>query len=110
MDLVTGQRTFCLGLSANTTVDTSQVWDVPFVDSAGNVMKCNYVDVSVQADDAAAIGILAFELSGLVTEGNAVLDGLSSISTITTPNASGICGFNMVLGATTNSLIYDAGV
>ena len=96
MDLVTGQRTYCLGLSANTLAGTTPHYDVPFVDTAGNAIRCSYVEVSVMADGPTAVGIIAFELSGLVTEGNAVLNTLSAIAS---PNTSGVCGFNMVLGA-----------
>lgn len=98
MDLVTGQRTYCLGLSANTVAGATPHYDVPFVDTAGNAIRCSYVEVSVMADGPTAVGIIAFELSGLVTEGNAVLNTLSSVTAIASPNTSGVCGFNMVLG------------
>ena len=99
MDLVTGQRTYTLAVSAAMVNGVTEHFDIPFVDTAGNVIRCSYLNVSIMADHANSYGSVAFELSGLVTEGNAVLNTLSSVTAIASPNTSGVCGFNMVIGA-----------
>mgnify|MGYP003640015722 FL=1 len=106
MDLVTGQRTYTLAVSAAMVNGVTEHFDIPFVDTAGNAIRCSYVEVSIMAKDASLAGIVAFELSGLVTEGNAVLNTLSSVTAIASPNASGVCGFGLPIGAVPNSYTW----
>jgi hypothetical protein len=95
MDLTTGQRTFCLNLSGLSVPDKTTVTHVPFRDSAGNLIKCNYVRVSASKGGGSNSpnGVLV-ELSGVSHIGNAVLNELSGISA--TVNPSGVCGFGLL--------------
>ena len=106
MDLVTGQRTYTLAVSAAMVNGVTEHFDIPFVDTAGNVIRCSYLNVSMMADHANSYGSVAFELIGLVTEGNAVLNTLSSVTAIASPNASGVCGFGLPIGAVPNSYTW----
>jgi hypothetical protein len=90
-DLVTGQRTFCIGVSGIGVAHGNITVDVPFVDSAGSGMSCNYFKMGVGGTDnnTDLLGVVA-EVSGVSHVGNAVTDGLSALSG--TPAPSGICG------------------
>ena len=91
MDIITGQRTFCLGLSAlGPVAGVADVVDIPFVDTAGNFIKCNYFKVTVSIGLATAKGAFIAELSGVSMEGDMVSNGLSALNTAVP--ASGICG------------------
>lgn len=105
MDIVTGQRTFCLGLSGVSVAHATEYFDVPFVDSEGNNIKCSYLQAFVQFEDADTEGIFAFEFSGLA-QGDAIGNTLSSVTNIATPNASGVLGFNLVAGAVGTSYTW----
>ena len=98
-DLVTGQRTFCLGLSGQGTSDITEIRDIPFRDSGGNDIKCNYLSIQSISTQAGLNAMILVELSGIVTEGNAVLNSLSALpDDRTVPNASGVCGFAVPCG------------
>ena len=96
-DLVTGQRTFCIGVSGTGIVNGTSTVDIPFRDSGGNDIKCNYFQMGVAGTDHAAkkLGIVA-EVSGINHEGNAITGALSALSA--TPLASGICGIGVTVG------------
>ena len=94
MDLSTGQRTFYVGVSG---VADGQIIEVPFRDSASNLMRCNYISVNASlkdANSASDVGNYVAELSGVSHEGDMIGNTLSGLST--TPAASGICGFGGV--------------
>ena len=95
MDLTTGQRTFCLNLSGLSVPFETTVTHVPFRDSAGNLIKCNYVRVSASKGGAShpPNGVLV-ELSGVSHIGNAVLNELSGMTSSVNP--SGVCGFGLL--------------
>jgi|15BtaG_2_1085339.scaffolds.fasta_scaffold00256_3 hypothetical protein len=100
MNLQTGQRTFCLGLSGLGLANgATQTVDVPFVDSAGNGMNCNYFKLHVSEGNITGnknfAGVIA-EVSGVAHEGDAVTDALSALTA--SPNTSGICGVGVSLG------------
>ena len=96
-DLVTGQRTFCIGLSATIAVDKTTTLDVPFRDTGGNDIKCSYLKLQGGGviGSGKKIAVIA-ELSGVSHLGDAVTDGLSALSS--TPAPSGICGIGVILG------------
>lgn len=94
MDLVTGQRTFYVGVSG---VVDGTVTEIPFRDSASNDIKCNYVRVTCAlTGNVADIGGYVAELSGISHEGDMITNTLSALNA-TSPAASGICGFGGVL-------------
>jgi hypothetical protein len=94
MDLTTGQRTFCLGLSGLAVNHVSTTTDIPFVDSSGNLIKCNYVSIQTNSKGgSASFGAVLVELSGVSHAGDAVVNELSALSS--TPNTSGVCGFSV---------------
>ena len=43
MDLRTGQRTFYQGVSG---VDDGEIIEIPFLDTAGNVINCSYINIT----------------------------------------------------------------
>jgi len=90
-DLVTGQRTFCLGLSGLGTIDETETMDVPFVDSGGNLIKCNYISIKSTSKISGLNGGVLVELSGVSHVGDAITNELSALSA--TPATSGVCGF-----------------
>ena len=95
MDLITGQRTFCIGVSGAGIVNETITQDIAFVDSSGNNINCNYFKLQVGGTNAASkvLGVVA-ELSGVSHVGDAVTDSLSALSG--TPATSGICGIGTV--------------
>jgi len=97
MNLQTGQRTFCIGVSGVGVAHGTKTVDVPFVDSAGNGMNCNYFTMGVAGSDGAGdnLGVVA-EVSGVSHVGDAITDGLSALSG--TPAPSGICGVGVTVG------------
>jgi hypothetical protein len=98
MDLTTGQRTFCLNLSGLSIPDETTVTHVPFRDSSGNLIKCNYVRVSASKGGGSnpPNGVLV-ELSGVSHIGNAVLNELSGMQASSANiNPSGVCGFGLL--------------
>tara|TARA_R110002020_G_scaffold1459_15_gene6619 strand:+ start:5271 stop:5738 length:468 start_codon:yes stop_codon:yes gene_type:complete len=97
MDLTTGQRTFCLGLSGlGGSNGLTEAIDVPFVDSAGNVIRCNYVKVAAGSYGGNGRAAVLVELSGVSHIGDAVTNSLSALSA--TPAPSGVCGFALLGG------------
>ena len=95
MDLVTGQRTFCLGVSGDGVAEGTLTQDIPFVDSSGNNIKCSYFKMELAGTNGASktLGVVA-EVSGISHVGDAVTDSLSALSA--TPAPSGICGIGAV--------------
>jgi hypothetical protein len=95
MDLITGQRTFYVGVSG---LADGSVTDIPFRDSAGNDINCNYIEVSMTlAGAAATVGGFAAELSGVSHTGDMITNTLSALNS--TLEGSGICGFGGVATA-----------
>jgi hypothetical protein len=91
MDIITGQRTFCIGLSGlGSVAGAPDIVDIPFVDTAGNVIRCNYFKVTVSVGLATAKGAFIAELSGVSMEGDMVSNSLSALNTAVA--SSGICG------------------
>tara|TARA_Y100000310_G_C20669531_1_gene809459 strand:- start:463 stop:939 length:477 start_codon:yes stop_codon:yes gene_type:complete len=98
-DIVTGQRTFCLGLSGLGLQDETETIDVPFVDSGGNLIKCNYLSVKSSSIQTNLNAMVLVELSGVSHEGNAVLNSLSALpDSDGVPSTSGVCGFAVPCG------------
>tara|TARA_R110000824_G_C15207396_1_gene676278 strand:+ start:2032 stop:2496 length:465 start_codon:yes stop_codon:yes gene_type:complete len=95
-DLVTGQRTFCVAVSGLGGGGVTKTTDIPFVDSAGNLIKCGYFKVWALAGADATKGAVTVEVSGVEHTGNAILNSLSAVTT--TANASGICGLSLPVG------------
>ena len=92
MDLVTGQRTFYVGLSG--LVDGTVI-DIPFRDTSGNDIKCNYIEVNMTLiGGASEVGGFAAELSGVSHVGDMITNEISALNN--TLAGSGICGFGGV--------------
>ena len=94
MYLETGQRTFFYAISGTSPYTAN----IPFLDSSGNVIRCNYVSVVATNGTTGGNGYVAIELSGppRVTSINTI-----QAATVNTPQTSGICGFGIPLGAGT---------
>jgi uncharacterized sodium:solute symporter family permease YidK len=96
MDLGTGQRTFCIGVSGTSVADSTITVDVPFVDSAGNNIKCSYFKMqSAGTAGANQKTAIVAELSGVAHAGDAVVNGLSAVAST---NTSGILGVGVITG------------
>lgn len=103
MDLITGQRTYVIGVSGTYTTNESKIVEVPFKDTAGNVIECSYCSVQL----AGAVGAtkstsVTLELSGLSREGDMVTNELSGFQADDDLTGSGILGLaicNGYLGA-----------
>ena len=95
MDLITGQRTFYVGVSG---LADGSVIEIPFRDSAGNDIKCNYFRITGRNDVATQnyMGLVA-ELSGVSHEGDMITNALSAVQAAVP--TSGICGVGFVAGA-----------
>ena len=95
MDLITGQRTFCIGVSGVGIVNETITQDIAFVDSSGNNINCNYFKLQVGGTNQSSkvLGVVA-GLSGVSHVGDAVTDSLSALGG--TPATSGICGIGTV--------------
>lgn len=87
-DLVTGQRTFCVGLSG---VLNESVIEIPFRDSTGTEMNCNYFTLDAILDgETGNTGAIVAEVSGVYHKGNMILNTVSGLNS--TLEGSGICG------------------
>lgn len=97
MDLITGQRTFYVGVSGLFN-NADGIIDVPFRDSGGNLIKCNFIRVTANygVDDHSQIGGWVAELSGVSHTGD--MESLTISALNATVPASGICGFGGTLG------------
>jgi len=101
-DLVTGQRTFYLGLSGTAPEPNNVIHDVIFRDTSGNDIKCNYFKVSTVIDGIVGLaGAWVAELSGVSHTGDMVTDTVSSVEA--SPSVSGICGIGGVMCAAPTS-------
>ena len=95
IDLESGQRTYFLGLSATAVTTTSNI-PVPFKDTAGNVIKCNYFKVDLTSNSPSNPALVVAELSGVsVTQS---MLGTSAIYNVTALPTSGIIGVGTVVG------------
>jgi hypothetical protein len=92
MIIDTGQRTFFYAVSGTIPLNLY----VPFLDTAGNPIKCNYVNIAATNATVGGNGYLAVELSGLsrVTS----INSIQPATFHTNPQASGICGFGFPYG------------
>ena len=88
-DITTGQRTYVNGITAVGVNGQAVVVSIPFVDTAGNVINCNYFRVTAAGPSGFRGSVIA-EVSGLNVEGDMVTNALSGQPA--TANASGICG------------------
>jgi|13_taG_2_1085334.scaffolds.fasta_scaffold153419_1 hypothetical protein len=101
MDLTTGQRTFCIGLSGLGTQGLTEApTDVHFVDTQGVVMNCNYFKMTINSvsscQEAAVIAQLSGTNGGNLGVGNAVLNELSALGAAGA--ASGVVGVGAICG------------
>ncbi len=101
MDITSGQRTYYLGVSAN-GVSSFDV-DIPFRDSAGNLIDCNYfrIDGTTNQNNGAFVA----ELSGVSKAGNMTSLNLRSLRVYTNIAPSGILGVGgaLVFGQVTTA-------
>lgn len=100
MDLVTGQRTYVIGVSGTYTTNESKIVEVPFKDTAGNVIECSYCKIQLGSSTQATTTTAAvLELSGLSRQGDMVTNGVSGFQSDTAlANASGILGLGVCNG------------
>lgn len=100
-DITTGQRTYFLGLSS--TLSSFDI-DIPFRDTAGNIINCNYVKIENTVN--AGNGTFVAELSGLSRVGNMTLNNLRAGYAVTTTGQtltfSGILGIGGAIGQGAN--------
>ena len=97
-DITTGQRTYFLAVSSASNF----VADIPFRDTAGNIINCNYIKIDSTTNGAGSNGCYVAELSGLSRVGNMTLNSLSACKSITNFNGSGILGIGCAFGGGTN--------
>jgi len=95
MDLITGQRTYFIGVSA-TGVTTGTTVHVPCKDTSGNLINCNYFKVDCITNLTTGSGVFVAEPSGSSifrsVGSNPVAYNVASLPT------SGICGVGSVFG------------
>jgi len=92
-----GQRTFYIGVSGVPAFNrTPDILEVPFVDTAGNLIKCNYFSVQAISHDQSNsdVGSAAVEVSGIAHLGDMELLGIEPVSSTLSP--SGICGLGLI--------------
>jgi len=94
-DIQTGQRTYYLSVSA-TGNNASQIFDIPFVDTSGRNINCNYFTITGGIGNVASMMSVVAELSGVSKTGNMITNGLSALRS--TINTSGICGVGFAAG------------
>jgi hypothetical protein len=90
----TGQRTYFI--SASGVATGSQILTIPFEDTSGNIIRCNYFKLTGAASTAAAILAVVVEPSGLSRVGDMVTNQLSALKDFTALNGSGILGIGGV--------------
>jgi hypothetical protein len=107
MDITTGQRTFYLAASGSIKAGT---FDVPFVDTSGKNITCNYFSIMATTPTNGNLLSIAAEASGVAKTGNMILNSLSSMSVYTSINTSGICGLGVVAshGSVGNAVWHGA--
>lgn len=101
-DIITGQRTFFLGVSAVAGANTHTSVAIPFRDSAGNLIKCNYFKVETAANAANASGIFVAELSGVPIF--RTVGTTNVVYNVTSLPGSGICGVGGTIGGGTGGV------
>ena len=98
MQLNTGQRTFYVGASG---VSGTEKIDVPFLDSAGNNIKCNYFHIAFANGNTGGLlsnnAYFSVELSGVELEGGQVRNILV-VQSYPNMESSGILGIGGVVG------------
>jgi len=107
MQLHTGQRTFYVGVSGILgTGAQGKGTEIPFVDSAGNSMRCNYFQVEVAGGNNNDSGIYAVEVSGVRKEGNIVDSIISPVEPYPSMETSGICGTGSIIRPANDYVIW----
>jgi len=97
MDLITGQRTYVVGVSGTLTANTAKIVELPFVDTSGNVINCNYCKIQFAGTTAGGVNTaIVLEPSGLSREGDMVTNELSALQDDASLAASGILGIGIV--------------
>lgn len=97
-DISTGQRTYFIGLSATTVTTTSNI-AVPFKDTSGNVIKCNYFKIDAINNSTTQVGLVQAEPSGITAfRLHKDLPTVSAIYNTTSIPPSGTIGVGIVLG------------
>jgi len=97
MDLITGQRTYVVGVSGTLTANTAKIVEVPFVDTSGNVINCNYCKIQFAGTTVGSVNTsIVLEPSGLSREGDMVTNQLSALQNDASLASSGILGIGVV--------------
>ena len=107
MQLDTGQRTFYVGASGILGRGGGERIDVPFLDSAGNNIKCNYFHITFANGTTGGAGTnngyFVAELSGVEMDGGQI-PNISVVQPYANMESSGILGIGGVIG---NSVILN---
>ena len=88
-DITTGQRTFYIGLSSG---QYNQTIDIPFRDTSGNIINCNYVRIDAVGGVGSQVGSFVAELSGLSRVGNMTNSQTSAAINTTLPGTTIVSG------------------
>lgn len=105
IDLGTGSKLYTLAVSGETANHAS--FSIPLVDTEGNLVACNYVDVHLIGESLGAGETLfaTVELSGIGRSNIAA--GLSSVSSVDPQDGKKhgkVCGFTIAAGGTDTSI------
>lgn len=97
MDLITGQRTYVLGVSGLISAHHPHFISVPFTDTAGNVIRCNYCSCELIAGNSQNKQQgLFLELSGPPRQGDMESDGIQVFNDDgNLTNLSGVLGMGV---------------
>lgn len=90
-----GQRTYTVGFSGIGVADDVEHLDVPFVDSAGNVIKCNYIKVEANGKFTGYTAIMCHP-SGVEGQSFVDLTQSSVVAATDLPLASCNVGFGLL--------------
>jgi len=98
MNLITGQRTYFYAVSGTNPINVT----LPFYDTSGNLLNCNYVEITATNGVLGGNGFLVAELRGVSKIGNMTLNNLAPATNVASINTSGICGLGITYGASVN--------
>jgi len=102
-NISTGERTYFLALSSLSV--QGEILNIPFRDTSGNIIKCNYFKVDIANNNLEFFnGTLVAEPSGVSMAGTIISNNITQINRFYNRtdfvglNGSGICGVGTILG------------
>ena len=95
-ELGSGQRTYVLGVSGALSPKVDLVVDIPFTDTAGNVIRCNYCSIQLGSTVSVShtTGVI-LELSGLSRQGDMTTNDIKVFQDDGALQGSGILGIGV---------------